>query len=84
MYVIVQISLKRFLIKKGGLSEMATKEQWDNMIVRLQKFIDEEEFMQDIPLTDEEYDFLISCLSEISDVISSMSWDNLQDYLEED
>ena len=63
---------------------MATKEQWDNMIVRLQKFIDEEEFMQDIPLTDEEYDFLISCLSEISDVISSMSWDNLQDYLEED
>lgn len=63
---------------------MATKEQWNNMIGRLQKFIDEEEFVGDFPITDTEYDFLISCLSEISDVISSMSWDDLQDYLKEE
>ena len=53
------------------------------MVGRLQEFIDGEEFMEGTPITNEEYDFLISCLSDITDIIDGMSWDDLQEYLKE-
>ncbi len=62
---------------------MATKEEWNKMVGRLQEFIDGEEFMEGTPITNEEYDFLISCLSDITDIIDGMSWDDLQEYLKE-
>ena len=62
---------------------MATKEEWNKMVGKLQEFIDGEEFMGDISITNEEYDFLISCLSDITDIIDGMSWDDLQEYLKE-
>lgn len=62
---------------------MATKEEWNKMVERLQGLIDDEEFVGDITISDEEYEFLISCLSEIKDVIDGMSWDDLQEYLKE-
>ena len=43
---------------------MATKEEWNKMVERLQGLIDDEEFVGDITISDEEYEFLISCLSE--------------------
>ena len=62
---------------------MATEKEWNEMIGRLQEFIDGEGFAGNVTITDEEYDFLISCLSEITDVIGRMSWDDLQEYLKE-
>ena len=62
---------------------MATKEEWNKMVERLQGLIDDEEFVGDITISDEEYEFLISCLSDITDIIDGMSWDDLQEYLKE-
>ena len=62
---------------------MATKEEWNKMVERLQGLIDDEEFVGDITISDEEYEFLISCLSDITDIIDGMSWVDLQEYLKE-